>query len=91
MGNLFYRARFVSDHRWTPGRMSAYVDGELGSRGRLRLERHVGECGECRLVLAGLRRTLEVLHRLPVPSGTGEPNRLAEAVRFRLHEPSAED
>ena len=90
MGNLFYRARFVWDHRWTPGRMSAYVDGELGSRRRLRLERHVEECEECRLMLAGLREMLEALHRLRAPSGT-EPSRLAAAVRLRLREPPARD
>jgi anti-sigma factor RsiW len=90
MGNLFCGARFVWDHRWTPGRMSASVDGELGSRRRLRLERHVEECEECRLVLAGLREMLEALHRLPAPSGT-EPYRLAAAVRLRLREPPAGD
>jgi anti-sigma factor RsiW len=91
MGKLLYRARFVWDHRWTPGRMSAYVDGELGSRRRLRLERHVGECEECRLILAGLREMLEALHRLPALSGTGEPSRIAAAVRLRLREPPARD
>ena len=83
MGNLFYRTRFAWDHRWTPDRMSAYVDGESGSRRRLRLERHVEECEECRLMLAGLREYWEALHRLPAPSGT-EPSRLAAAVRLRL-------
>jgi anti-sigma factor RsiW len=90
MGNLLNRARFVSDHRWAPGRMSAYVDGELGARGRRRLERHVEECRECRLMLAGLREMLDALHRLPAPSGT-EPSRLAAAVRLRLSEPPAAD
>jgi anti-sigma factor RsiW len=90
MGNLVYRARFVSDHRWTPARMSAYVDGELGSRRRLRLERHVEECEECRRMLAGLREMMEALHRLPAPSGT-EPSRLAAAVRLRLRGPPARD
>jgi anti-sigma factor RsiW len=90
MGNPFYRARFVWDHRWATGRMSAYVDGELGSRGRLRLERHVGECEECRLMLGGLREMLDALHRLPAPSGT-EPSRLAAAVQLRLREPPARD
>jgi anti-sigma factor RsiW len=91
MGSLFYRARFDSEHRWAPERMSAYVDGELGSGGRLRLERHVGECEECRLMLDGLREMLDALHRLPAPSGTGDPNRLAAAVRLRLREPPARD
>jgi len=91
MGNPFYRARFVWDHRCTPGRMSAYVDGELGSRGRLRLERHVGECEECRRVLAGLRETLDALRRMPAPSGNSEPDRIAAAVRLRLREPPPGD
>jgi anti-sigma factor RsiW len=91
MDSLFYRARFSWEHRWTPGHMSAYVDGELGSGGRLRLERHVGECEECRLMLDGLREMLDALHRLPAPSGTGEPNRLAAAVRLRLRDPPARD
>lgn len=91
MGSLFYRARFSWEHRWTPGHVSAYVDGELGSRGRLRLERHVGECEECRLLLVGLREMLDALRRLPAPSGVGEPDRLAAAVRARLREPPASD
>jgi anti-sigma factor RsiW len=91
MGSLFYRARFGWDHRRTPGRMSAYVDGELGSGRRLRLERHVGECEECRLILAGLRETLNALHRLAAPSGNSEPNMIAAAVRLRLREPPAPD
>src|SRR5690349_664172 len=65
MANAFYRARFVWDHRWTQGRMSAYVDKELGSRGRARLERHVWECEECRLMLAELSEMLDALRRLP--------------------------
>ena len=91
MGSLLYRARFSWDHRWTPGQMSAYVDGELGSSRRLRLERHVSECEECRLILAGLRETLDALHRLPAPSGDSEPKRIAAAVRLRLREPPAPD
>jgi anti-sigma factor RsiW len=91
MDTIFYRARFSFEHLWTPGHMSAYLDGELGSRGRLRLERHVGECEECRQMLAGLREMLDALHRLPAPLGAGEPNRLAAAVRLRLRDPPAPD
>jgi anti-sigma factor RsiW len=91
MGSLFYRARFSWDHGWMPGRMSAYVDGEMGARGRLRLERHVGECEECRLMLAGLREMLDALHRLPAASGDSRPNQTAAAVRLRLREPPARD
>jgi anti-sigma factor RsiW len=91
MGTLFYRARFSWDHRWTPGHMSAYVDGELGSRDRLRLERHVRECRECRRMLAGLRTMLDALHRLPAPSRNREANEIARSVRQRLGGPPTPD
>ncbi|MGB0092776.1 MAG: zf-HC2 domain-containing protein [Solirubrobacteraceae bacterium] len=91
MDSLFYRARFSWEHRWTPGHMSAYIDGELGSHGRVRVERHVGECEECRRLLAGLRETLDALHRLPAPAGSGDPERVAAAVRLRLREPRDRD
>jgi Putative zinc-finger len=91
MGSLFYRARFSWDHRWTAGHMSAYVDGELASRERLRLERHVRECQECRGLLAGLRDMLDALHRLPPPSQHREANQIARSVRLRLREPPAPD
>jgi anti-sigma factor RsiW len=71
--------------------MSAYLDGELGSRGEVRLKRHVGECKDCRLLLGELRAMLDALHRLPAPTGLGEPNRVAAAVRLRLSEPPPPD
>jgi anti-sigma factor RsiW len=68
--------------------MSAYLDGDLASRARVRLERHTGECAECRGVLSSLRRMLARLHNLP-PSAHAAPE-IAQAVRRRLHEPSDE-
>jgi anti-sigma factor RsiW len=70
--------------------MSAFVDGELQSAGRRRLERHVGECHECRLLLAGLRAMLNGLHGLhglAAPSGHIDAEQLAATVRLRLREP----
>lgn len=91
MGSLFYRTRFRWDHRWTPAHMSAYVDGELRSRERLRLEHHVRECKECQLTLAGLRDVLDALQRLPAPSRNREANQITRSVRLRLREPPAPD
>jgi anti-sigma factor RsiW len=87
MGSLFYRVRLRWDHRRTPGQMSVYLDGELASGGRLRFERHVGECAECRRTLAGLREMLDALHRLPAPAGDSDAARIAAAVRDRLPGP----
>jgi anti-sigma factor RsiW len=66
--------------------MSAYLDGDLASRARTRLERHTGECAECRGVLHGLRRMLERLNDLPVPRHRAPD--IALAVRRRLHDPT---
>jgi anti-sigma factor RsiW len=86
MSELFSRARFWRDHRWTPGHMSAYLDGELAARRRTRLERHTADCPECRRVLAGLRQMLDVLARLPAAGG-GHAAPIAASVRTRLDEP----
>ena len=45
------------DHRWSQRHMSDYIDGELTSRQRRRLEAHARLCPEC----GPLRRTLTVL------------------------------
>jgi anti-sigma factor RsiW len=69
--------------------MSAYLDGELGSSPRTRIERHAQDCPECGRLLDGLRRMLGALHRLSPPSGGAEPLAIAAAVRARLDEPPA--
>ena len=66
--------------------MSAYLDGELASRARYRMQRHTGECPECRGVLNTLRRMLGRLGVLPPPSGAPQASDIAAAVRARLPE-----
>ena len=66
--------------------MSDYLDGELASAPRTRLERHLGECDECRRLLAGLRRTLDGLHRLAATSPGADVPRIAASVQARLTE-----
>ena len=87
MSDVLHRARFQRDHRWAPGHMSAYLDGELAARSRARMERHSDECPECRGVLHSLRRMLGLLHGLPPASVKPEAADVAAAVRARLHEP----
>ena len=62
--------------------MSAYLDGELGTGLRTRMERHVDECRECRSVTKGLRLVIEGLHRLPAPEA--HALQITSAVRERL-------
>jgi anti-sigma factor RsiW len=89
MVSFIYRARFMWEHRWTTAHLSGYVDDELTPPSRLRAERHLSECAECRRALAGLRGILEALHSLPTPSGGRDAYQIAAAVRRRLHEPPA--
>ena len=78
------RLRFARDHRWAPEHLSAYLDGELPPRARVRLERHAAECPECRGVLGGLRRMLGLLPRLLLAGGAPDVQDLAAAVRARF-------
>jgi anti-sigma factor RsiW len=86
MREFWSRVRFWRDHRWAPRRMSAYLDGELAARWRSRMERHVGECVECRRVVTGLRQVVAILRRLPAPEGGGDASRIAASVRAQITE-----
>jgi anti-sigma factor RsiW len=55
------RRRFMREHEWSHARLSEYIDEELSSDERRRLEEHVSMCPQCRRVLATLRRTVEGL------------------------------
>jgi anti-sigma factor RsiW len=87
--SVFDSVRFRFDHRWAPTRMSAYLDGELGRRGRARMERHAELCPECHGVLQSLRSMLDKLQRLPRPGASAHGPDIAAAVRSRLREPSS--
>jgi anti-sigma factor RsiW len=86
MSKVSDRARFERDHRWAPERMSGYLDGELGTRALARMERHLGECQDCRRLLAGLRAVVGGLHRLSAPGGGLGAVQIAASVRGRLNE-----
>jgi anti-sigma factor RsiW len=87
MASAAHRLRFRRDHRWTPGHLSAFVDGDLPERARARVIRHIRECPECRAALRGLERMLERLRALPAsPPDEGRAADIARAVRRRMHD-----
>jgi anti-sigma factor RsiW len=88
MASFLEHLRLRREHRWAPGHMSAYLDGELASRARARLERHAEECPECRGLLYGLRRMLAALQRLAEVGEREAAPDIAAAIGRRLHEPS---
>jgi anti-sigma factor RsiW len=79
--------RFRRDHRWAPSRMSDYLEGALAPTSRVRMDYHLGECEECRRLLAGLRRTVDALSRLSAPSGSVEALAIVASVRVRISRP----
>jgi anti-sigma factor RsiW len=88
VSKFFDRARIGRDHRWAHDHMSDYLDGELASSRRGRIEQHVTECPECRQLLAVLCRMVGALRRLPPPAGGADALQIAASVRLRLGEPA---
>ena len=86
MSTLWHELRFRREHRWTPPHMSAYLDTDLRTQARARLEHHTAECPECRSVLADLRLMLALLLSAPPPKPLADQPAIAIAVLRRLHE-----
>jgi anti-sigma factor RsiW len=86
MSTVWHELRFRRDHRWTPPHMSAYLDADLRTQARSRLERHTAECPECRSVVYELRRLLALLQSAPPPEPAPVGPAIATAVLRRLHE-----
>ncbi len=88
MTRALHRLRFRRDHRWSPARLSDYLDGDLVARSRTRLEHHLHECPECLGALRSLERMLGVLRAAPPVSERERPD-IASAVRRRLRDPAS--
>jgi len=58
--------RKKSEHDWVGESLSAYIDGELTTRERARVEQHLKECQACAEDLRTLRQTVALLKELPV-------------------------
>lgn len=58
--------RKKSEHDWVGESLSAYIDGELTTRERTRVEQHLKECQACAEDLRTLRQTVALLKELPV-------------------------
>jgi anti-sigma factor RsiW len=65
-GSRWRRVNAPRDHRWARHRLPAFLDGELPSRQRRRLDQHRALCPHCRRVLRTLDALLGVLPELRV-------------------------
>lgn len=55
---------WVASHRETRDRLSDYIDGDLDTRTRTRIMRHLARCKRCRAMYESLTRALEQLGTL---------------------------
>ena len=58
--------------------LSDYLDGEASSELCAKIDRHLAECGKCRVVVDTLRQTVILYRRLPQPA-------MPETARERLY------
>ena len=52
--------------RHVHGRLASYVDGELNARHAVQVERHLAQCGPCRIDLEQVRSGMAMVERLPL-------------------------
>lgn len=81
--DMLRKRRFMREHDWTYHHLHDYVDGDLPSVDRRRIEEHTGLCPDCRRMLAALQRTLQGLLSLRDPTA---PAGLAPSIIDRLRQ-----
>lgn len=86
MRRLVQRLRFRRDHRWVPPRASDYLDAELPPRERTRVERHAGDCPECRELLRSLQAIVSALATMRGEDGEPVAGAVLAAVQSSLGE-----
>ena len=86
MKGPFSRLRFRLDHAWTPDHVSPYLDGDLSSGQRARVERHVEDCPECRELLRELGAVIVALGTLHDDAGAPVAQAILSSVRRRIEE-----
>lgn len=65
---MFGRNHPAELHSWVEARLSDYLDHQLPANEHARLERHLGECAQCRASLESLRWTIALVKQVPVPA-----------------------
>jgi len=57
----------TDDHQWSQQHLSHYIEGDLGSRARRRLDRHAQDCVDCG---PGIRAMRALVRLIPVIEGS---------------------
>lgn len=89
MPSVRKRLRFLRDHRWSPDRMSDYLENDLSQAERSRIEHHTEECPECAQVLETLETLIVELQGVRGAAGVSVAESILRSVRARLDVPPA--
>jgi anti-sigma factor RsiW len=64
--------------------MSEYIDGDMDAAGRARIERHAGDCPDCRDLLSSLQTMVATLGSMPGQAGGSVAGVVLAGVQERL-------
>jgi anti-sigma factor RsiW len=72
---------YAEDHQWSQRHLSHYVEGDLSSRARRRLDRHARDCADCARGLRAMRALVRAVHGLDALAGARAPATIFDRVR----------
>jgi len=72
---------YAKDHQWSQRHLSHYVEGDLSSRARRRLDRHARDCADCGRGLRAMRALVRAVHGLDALAGARAPATIFDRVR----------
>ena len=72
---------YAEDHQWSQRHFSHYVEGDLSSRARRRLDRHARDCADCGRGLRAMRALVHAVHGLDALAGVRAPATIFDRVR----------
>jgi len=70
------------DHQWSQQHLSHYVEGDLSSRARRRLDRHARDCVDCGRGIRAMRALVRAARGLSGPAGARAPATIFDRVRL---------
>jgi anti-sigma factor RsiW len=69
------------DHEWSQRHLSHYVEGDLRTRARRRLDRHARGCADCSRGIRAMRALVHAAQGLGGPAGAQAPATIFDRVR----------
>ena len=71
----------TDDHQWSQQHLSHYVEGDLGSRARRRLDRHAEDCIDCGLGIRAMRALVRLIPAIEGHETTRAPAGIFDRMR----------